>query len=96
MNKEKRAALLSISKQIVELSKKKPVLKMEEVDEARLALLNIIFQTSEIGRLYIDMCMSIYAEATRQDKREILMDGLIKLSEIVFGKNILEQDDEST
>jgi len=86
MNENERKMFLSIVERIIKANSG-PVSKVElsELQETRRQALNLIYNKSKAARGYIDVCMTMYAQALMEDKDDMLIDGLRKLYEIIFG-----------
>jgi len=94
MDEIERKIFLNIVERILK-SRSEPVSEVElsEVQETRSQALNLIYNKSKAARGYIDVCMTMYAQALMEDKADMLIDGMQKLYELIFGA---EEGEESS
>lgn len=92
MDDDEREAFLSIINRVLK-SRNKPFFDNETpgIQETRLLALDLIYKKSPPARNYIGLCMTLYARAIMEGKSDMMIDGMKKLYELVFGPDEKEE-----
>lgn len=92
MNEEERKIFVSIVEKMLKLDETPMSEKnLTELQETRRQALNLIYKKSTAARNYIDLCMTLYGRSVMEEKSDIMIDGMKKLYELIFGPDEKEE-----
>ncbi len=89
MNEDMKKELMEIVKGILKHSGDTTV-DLEAQAETRLKALSLVYRESKKIRGFIDVCMTMYTRAVIEEKDDILIDGMVKLYEMIFDVEPME------
>lgn len=79
--------LMGLGDRVIALLKKKSNQKPLSVSvKKRAEALYTLYTSDEKTRAYLDVCMTIFSRALIENKTDMYFDGMIKLNEIIFGR----------
>ncbi|HBF42337.1 MAG TPA: hypothetical protein DDW42_01665 [Desulfobacteraceae bacterium] len=82
----------SIKKVIAKQGDSVSKVSLSDAEGIRAMTLNLVYKESPKIRGFIDICMTMYTRASIEDKTDILLDGMEKLYDMIFGPNPMDED----
>lgn len=86
MTTERRMTEEALNAVIDEIKSNAHAITLSKEEEERLELLIAMCKIDPVFKAYLVFCTDNYAKATIEGKRQILIDGVLKLAQIVFQK----------